>query len=173
MQTTIDVRSAKAAHDAGKVLMLDVRTPAEYGEVHIPGSTLMPLDRLNARKLQDEAGDRPCVLVCRSGKRAEQARQKLAAAGAIPLAVLEGGVSGWEGAGLPVRRGRAAVSLERQVRIAAGLLVLTGVILGIALHPAFLGLSAFAGAGLVFAGITDWCGMGLLLARMPWNRHSA
>ena len=103
MQTTIDVRSAKAAHDAGKVLMLDVRTPAEYGEVHIPGSTLMPLDRLNARKLQDEAGDRPCVLVCRSGKRAEQARQKLAAAGAIPLAVLEGGVSGWEGAGLPVR----------------------------------------------------------------------
>jgi len=73
-------------------------------------------------------------------------------------------------AGLPVVRGRKAVSLERQVRIAAGLLVLLGAILGWVVDPAFVGLSAFVGAGLVFAGITDTCGMGIVLARMPWNQ---
>lgn len=83
---------------------------------------------------------------------------------------VEGGTLAWEGAGLPVVRGRRVISLERQVRIAAGALVVAGVLLGWLVHPAFLGLSAFVGAGLVFAGVTDTCGMGLLLARMPWNR---
>ena len=72
--------------------------------------------------------------------------------------------------GLPVVRGKKAISLERQVRIAAGLLVLLGAVLGWLVHPAFVGLSAFVGAGLVFAGVTDTCGMGMLLARMPWNQ---
>jgi hypothetical protein len=78
----------------------------------------------------------------------------------------------WEAAGQPVVRERRTVPLERQVRIAAGLMVLFGVILGALVHPAFYGLSFVVGAGLVFAGITDWCGMGLLLARAPWNRVS-
>ena len=73
-------------------------------------------------------------------------------------------------AGLPVVRGKKAISLERQVRIAAGSLVLLGVLLGWLVHPAFIGLSAFVGAGLVFAGVTDTCGMGMMLARMPWNQ---
>jgi predicted branched-subunit amino acid permease len=74
-------------------------------------------------------------------------------------------------AGLPVVKGsKSAISIERQVRIGAGSLVLIGVILGFLIHPAFFGLTAFIGAGLVFAGVTDWCGMGLLLARAPWNR---
>ena len=159
---------------AGKpVSLIDVRTPAEHGEVHIKGSHLMPLDRLDAGAVKSVAGgsDR-CVLVCRSGKRAEQALQKLQAAGCENLSILDGGVMAWEGAGLPVVKGEKAISLERQVRIAAGLLVLTGVGLGTYVHPAFYGLSAFVGAGLVFAGITDWCGMAMVLAKMPWNQRS-
>ncbi len=155
-----------------RVALVDVRTPAEHGEVHIPGSQLMPLDRLDpaAVKTAAEQAER-CVLICRSGTRAEQAYQKLQTAGCGNLAVLEGGVTAWEGAGLPVNRGEKAISLERQVRIAAGLLVLTGVILGTWVHPGFYGLSAFVGAGLIFAGLTDWCGMGMVLAKMPWNQR--
>jgi rhodanese-related sulfurtransferase len=155
------------------VSLIDVRTPAEYGEVHIKGSHLMPLDRLNAGAVKSAAsGSDRCVLVCRSGKRAEQAYQNLQAAGCENLSVLDGGVIAWEGAGLPVVRGEKAISLERQVRIAAGMLVLMGVGLGTFVHPAFYGLSAFVGAGLVFAGITDWCGMAMVLAKMPWNQRS-
>jgi len=84
--------------------------------------------------------------------------------------VVEGGTLAWIEAGLSVNRGTTKViSLERQVRIAAGSLVLTGVLLAIFVHPYFIGISAFVGAGLIFAGITDWCGMGLLLAKLPWN----
>ena len=85
--------------------------------------------------------------------------------------MLEGGVTAWEQAGLPVKRGKTVLSLERQVRVAAGLLVLTGVVLGFLVHPAFFGLAAFVGAGLTFAGLTDWCGMAMLLAKMPWNQR--
>lgn len=167
MNATLDPKTVHEAHAGGKVRLVDVRTPAEHGEVHIEGSVLMPLDRLDPARIEG-----PVVLVCRSGKRAEEARRKLAAAGCADLAVLEGGVTAWEQAGLPVKRGEAAMSLERQVRIAAGLLVLTGVALGFLVHPAFFGLSAFVGAGLTFAGLTDWCGMAMLLAKMPWNRRS-
>ena len=91
-------------------------------------------------------------------------------AGVENLFSVEGGTLAWEKAGLPVVRGREVISLERQVRIAAGLLVVLGVMLGWLVHPGFLALSAFVGAGLVFAGLTDTCGMGLMLAKMPWNR---
>lgn len=154
------------------VTLIDVRTPAEYGEIHIPGSQLMPLDRLDADAVKSAAGNSgQCVLVCHSGKRAEQAYHKLNAAGCGNIVILDGGVSAWESAGLPVNRGPKAISLERQVRIAAGALVLTGVILGTWFHPGFYGLSAFVGAGLIFAGVTDWCGMGMILAKMPWNQR--
>ncbi len=166
-QLNTDLQSGK------RVALIDVRTPAEHGEVHIPGSHLMPLDRLDPAAVKVAAGQADqCVLVCRSGKRAEQAYQKLQATGCGNLSILEGGVTAWESAGLSVNRGEKAISLERQVRIAAGLLVLTGVILGTWVHPGFYGLSAFVGAGLTFAGITDWCGMAMLLAKMPWNQRS-
>ena len=155
------------------IALIDVRTSAEYGEIHIAGSTLMPLDRLNPNAVKAAVGQsEQCVLICRSGKRAEQASLKLAAAGCDKLVVLEGGVAAWEAAGLPVNRGQKTISLERQVRIAAGLLVLTGVVLGTWVHPGFYGLCAFVGAGLTFAGITDWCGMAMILAKMPWNQRS-
>jgi rhodanese-related sulfurtransferase len=166
-QLNTDLQSGK------RIALIDVRTPAEHGEIHIADSHLMPLDRLDPAAVKAVAGQaEQCVLVCRSGKRAEQAFQKLQAAGCGNLAILEGGVTAWESAGLPVNRGEKAISLERQVRIAAGLLVLTGVILGTWVHPGFYGISAFVGAGLTFAGITDWCGMAMLLAKMPWNQRS-
>jgi rhodanese-related sulfurtransferase len=95
---------------------------------------------------------------------------RLQAAGQANVVNVEGGTLAWAEAGLPVVRGPKAISLERQVRIAAGSLVLLGAVLGWFVHPAFVGLSAFIGAGLVFAGVTDTCGMALLLARMPWNQ---
>jgi rhodanese-related sulfurtransferase len=146
----IQAKQLNAEIASGKrVSLIDVRTPAEHGEVHIEGSHLMPLDRLDAGAVRSAAsGAERCVLVCRSGKRAEQAYQKLQAAGCENMEVLDGGVIAWESAGLPVVRGAKAISLERQVRIAAGMLVLLGVILGAWVHPAFYGLSAFVGAGL-------------------------
>ena len=165
----IEAIELKQALEEGRARIVDVRTPAEFGEVHIAGSELMPLDRLEADRLK--GGDKECVIVCRSGKRAAQAKEKLEAAGCERIKVLEGGVQAWEQAGLPVNRGKAAVSLERQVRIAAGLMVLLGVGLGTWVHPACYGIAAFVGAGLTFAGITDWCGMGMLLARAPWNQR--
>lgn len=115
-------------------------------------------------------GGGPLYTICRSGSRGRQAAERFHAAGFTRVVNVEGGTLAWERAGLPVVRGRAAVALERQVRIAAGALVVLGTALGAFVHPAFLGLAAFVGAGLVFAGVTDTCGLGMLLARMPWNR---
>jgi rhodanese-related sulfurtransferase len=166
-QLNKDLQSGK------RLALIDVRTPAEHGEIHLAGSKLMPLDRLDPAAVKAAAEQaEACVLICRSGKRAEQAFQKLRAAGCENLAILDGGVTAWDAAGLPVNRGRKAISLERQVRIAAGLLTLSGVILGTWVHPSFYGISAFVGAGLMFAGITDWCGMAMILAKMPWNQRS-
>jgi rhodanese-related sulfurtransferase len=158
--------------EAGKrITLIDVRTPAEFREVHIPGSRLMSSDRLDPEIVKSaEKNGETCVLVCRSGKRAEIAYQKLISAGCVDLRILDGGVTAWENEGFPVNSGKKTVSLERQVRIVAGFLVLSGVILGVAANPIFYGLSAFVGAGLIFAGITDTCGMAMILAKMPWNQ---
>lgn len=160
-----------AVRELADPLLLDVRSPGEFRTVSIPGAVLHPLDRLDAAAVRELRGEgRPCVLICQGGTRAGKAAAQLAAAGMGDTRVMEGGMNAWEAAGLPVVRGRGVISLERQVRIAAGLLVLLGAGLGTWVHPGFYGLSAFVGAGLVFAGATDFCGMGLLLARMPWNR---
>lgn len=148
--------------------VLDVRTPVEFAEVHVPQAHNIPLDRLVPANFLEL--NTPVYLLCRSGGRASKAAEKFAKTGHDIGVVVEGGTLAWIDAGLPVNRGTTKViSLERQVRIVAGSLVLTGVLLAIFVHPYFIGLSAFVGAGLVFAGITDWCGMGLLLAKFPWN----
>ena len=153
------------------VELIDVRTPAEFREVHIPFARNVPLDRLDPAALRSSLIDpaQPVHFVCRSGNRAAKACEQLAASG-LDVINVAGGTQAWEQAGLPVTRGKKTISLERQVRIAAGSLVLSGVALGALVHPALYGLAAFVGAGLVFAGITDTCGMGMLLARMPWNQ---
>lgn len=155
----------------GAALLLDVRSPGEHAAEHIEGAELMPLDRLDAAAVKELAAGRPCVVVCQGGTRASIAAGRLAAESLPDVSVLAGGLNAWKDAGLPIRRGRGVISLERQVRIGAGSLVLAGVVLGFAVSPWFFGLSAFVGGGLVFAGVTDFCGMGLLLAKMPWNQR--
>jgi rhodanese-related sulfurtransferase len=150
--------------------LIDVRTPLEFHEVHAAGAENVPLDRLQPAQLQSATDAAPLYVICRSGRRAAEACERLHAAG-LNVVSVEGGTLAWEAAGLPVERSDIKImSLERQVRIAAGLMVLASVLLGALVHAAFYGLAALVGTGLVFAGITDWCGMGMLLARMPWNQ---
>jgi rhodanese-related sulfurtransferase len=167
--TLISAVEASQRRGEADTVFVDVRTPVEHREVHIDGCRLVPLESLNAGGLARDLAGRKAVVVCRSGNRARQAAGALEAAG-VTCEILDGGMQAWQAAGLPVVRGQKSMSLERQVRVAAGLMVLTGVILGTWVHPAWYGLSGFVGAGLVFAGLTDWCGMGLLLARAPWNQ---
>jgi rhodanese-related sulfurtransferase len=171
---TILPRELEELRRQGKrIELIDVRTPAEYEEVHAEAARSVPLDKLDPKSLieaRNGASDEPLYLICRSGSRGRQAAERFLSAGYTQIVNVDGGTIAWEQAGLPVVRGRRTISLERQVRIAAGSLVVLGTALGILVHPAFLGLAAFVGLGLVFAGITDTCGMGMILARMPWNR---
>lgn len=154
--------------DAGRAL-IDVRTRLEFAEVHVPRAVNEPLDRLQPGALGLRK-DEPVYLLCRSGKRAEAAAEKFAKDGFADPVVVEGGTLAWIDADLPVKRGAVKVmSLERQVRIAAGSLVFIGVLLGHFVNGYFYILPGFVGAGLVFAGVTDFCGMGLLIAKLPWN----
>jgi rhodanese-related sulfurtransferase len=149
--------------------VLDVRTPVEFAEVRVPQARNVPLDELNPNSLQFPKSQ-PVYLLCRSGQRATKAAEKFAKEGFSQPIVVEGGTLAWIEANLPVERSTVkVVSLERQVRIAAGGLVFTGVLLARFVNFDFIWLSGFVGAGLVFAGITDFCGMGLLIAKMPWN----
>jgi rhodanese-related sulfurtransferase len=173
MVTTISPKQlAELRQQGAKIDLIDVRTPVEFREVHVDFARNLPLDQLDAAAVVQERNGKdghPLYVICRSGSRGRQACETLTAAGANVVNV-EGGTQAWDAAGLPVVRGQRAMSLERQVRIAAGSLVLTGVLLSVFVHPYLIGLSAFVGAGLVFAGITDTCGMGMMLARMPWNQ---
>lgn len=154
--------------------LIDVRTPMEFYDVHADCAKNVPLDTLDPAKVmlgRSAPGDRPLYVVCRSGGRSKQACEKFLTAGFPNVVNVEGGTLAWIEAGLPVVRGKKKmISLERQVRIVAGLLVVLGIVSGWFVHPGFLGLSAFCGLGLIYAGLTDRCGMGLLLAKMPWNR---
>ena len=153
--------------------LLDVRTPAEFGTAHIPGSYNVPLDLLKEHR--DELRrhlDDDVVLVCRSGNRAGQAEALLAAAGMPNLHVLDGGVTAWEKVGAPLRRGTEKWALERQVRLVAGGLVLTGIVTSI-FFPKAKWLSGAIGGGLVGAAVTDSCLMGQLLSKLPYNRDAS
>jgi glyoxylase-like metal-dependent hydrolase (beta-lactamase superfamily II) len=156
----------------GAVSVLDVRTGVEFDGEHIAGSTHIPLDRLRERVADARSVPAPRLLLCRGGPRAQLAAKTLGELGLGGLSVVEGGLDAFRQAGGPVVRGTARMSLERQVRIVAGGLIVLGVALGFTVHAAAFALPAFVGCGLVFAGVTDWCGMGLLLAKMPWNRGS-
>lgn len=153
--------------------LIDVRTPVEYREVHATCARNVPLDSLDpARVMEDRNGNAedPLYVICKGGNRSKQAVETFIKAGFDNVINVEGGTSAWDAASLPVQRGKKAISLERQVRIAAGFLVLIGSILGLFVHPYFIGIAAFVGAGLMFAGITDTCGMAMVLAKMPWNQ---
>ena len=150
--------------------ILDVRTPGEYETAHIPGSYLVPLDTLQEHR--DELTrhlDEDVVLVCRSGGRASQAEEALAAAGLPNLHVLQGGMTAWQAAGGDVRQGRERWDLERQVRLVAGSLVLASGLGSVAL-PRLKWLATAIGGGLTFAALSNTCAMGMLLSKLPYNR---
>ena len=152
------------------VPVIDVRTPMEFAEVHVPQARSIPLDELKPSSLQ-LIKTQPVYLLCRSGQRATKAAEKFAKEGFAQPIVVEGGTLAWIEANLPVTRSAMkTISLERQVRIVAGALVFVGVLLAHFVNHHFIWLAGFVGAGLVFAGITDICSMGLLLAKMPWNK---
>lgn len=154
--------------------LLDVRTPAEFEAQHIDGAYNVPLDTLPEHGPEIQATVlAPVILVCRSGQRARKAEEALRGAGMADLYVLDGGIAAWLAAGLPVREGAPRLSLERQVRIAAGTLAAAGAFLALFVNPLFAAIPAFVGSGLVFAGVTNTCAMGMLLARLPYNRPAS
>ncbi len=154
-------------HGGGGLLLLDVRSPIEFESERIEGALNVPLDALDAR-LDEIPESADLVVVCRTGVRATIAAESLARAGRRAR-VLDGGVLAWRRARLPLRVGRKRLPVDRQVQLVAGLMVLTGVGLGIAVSPWFLAVAAFFGAGLTFAGATGTCGLALVLMKMPWN----
>lgn len=177
MQTIPPVLTAAALADLTRarpdVRLLDVRTPGEYATAHVPGSYNVPLASLSEHGREISTVDAPVVLICRSGQRARQAEAALAAAGMQHLHVLDGGLQAWDAAGLPVRRCKGPISLERQVRIAAGAIGASGALLALALSPLFAIIPLVIGSGLLFAGLTDTCGMAMVLSRLPYNRGAA
>jgi rhodanese-related sulfurtransferase len=149
--------------------LIDIRGADEFARARLPGAENRPLDALGA-----VAHDGPVVFHCRSGMRTAAHADRLAGVCGGESYIVEGGLEGWRKAGLPVEETRGApLEIMRQVQIAAGTLVLLGVILGFAVAPAWFALSGFVGAGLAFAGVTGWCGMATLLGMMPWNRRAA
>jgi rhodanese-related sulfurtransferase len=154
--------------------LVDVRTPAEFETVHIPGSYNVPLHLLREHRdeLLRHLDGTEVVLVCRSGQRAGQAGRDLAGTGLPGVHILDGGVTAWQAAGAPVTRGRVRWDLERQVRLVAGGLVVLAV-LGSLLAPGLYWLAGLVGAGLVVAAVTNTCVLGMLLARLPYNRGAA
>ncbi|HWB13735.1 MAG TPA: rhodanese-like domain-containing protein [Gemmataceae bacterium] len=160
---------------AGKeVDLVDVRTPAEFQEVHVEIARNVPLDKLDpAALMQSRNGSahEPRYLICRSGARSQQACESFLRAGFSNVVSVEGGTLACAQAGVPVVRGEKVMSLDRQVRITIGSLVVLGAALGWLVHPAFIGLAALMGAGLIYAGVTDCCPLGMTLARMPWNER--
>lgn len=170
-----DVRkiSPQEAAKGGACLILDVRTDIEHRAAALKQPHIhLPLDKLDAAefiKTQKLDGSRPLYILCRAGARAAKAAEAFRQAGLDNVHVIDGGILNCESCGVPVSKGEV-ISLERQVRIAVGSSVLLGVMLGALVNPWFYLLPAFCGVGLIVAGVTEWCGMAMVLARMPWNK---
>ena len=153
------------------VLLVDVREPGEYATEHIPGAVLQPLSKFDPSQVRPQEGQ-TLVLYCQSGNRSTKAASQLLSQG-MAVSHLQGGLTAWKQAGYPTAAsGNAPISLFRQVQIVAGSLVLLGTILGATVSPYFLLLSGFVGAGLTFAGITNTCALGMLLAKLPYNQRA-
>ena len=158
--------------------LIDVRTPAEFNGIHVPGARLLPLDTLDCAGVLAEHNrthnSAPIHILCHSGARAKKAAEKFAAVGFDDCSVVEGGTQAWAEAGLPVERGESSVlPLDRQLQITIGTMVLAGVLLSYFHNPAWIWLSGFAGCGLIVAGLTGICPMRSLIALMPWNQGKA
>jgi rhodanese-related sulfurtransferase len=149
--------------------LIDVRTPAEFETVHIPGSYNVPLHLLQEHRAEVARHLGDVVLVCRSGQRAGHAGRSLAETGLPRVHILDGGITAWQATGAPVNRGRPRWDIERQVRLVAGGLVLLSVA-GSLLLPGLQWVAAAMGAGLATAALSNSCLMGMLLAKLPYNQ---
>jgi rhodanese-related sulfurtransferase len=169
---SIDAATLKRWVDNNEALIVDVREPAEYAAVKISGAKLLPLATVSKQALPDMQGKK-LVIHCRSGKRSANACEKLLVQDPnLKIYNLEGGISAWEAAGHPVQSsGKFFLPLDRQVQLAIGLCVLTGSMLAY-YNPAFTLLTGFFGAGLIFAGLTGFCGLAMVMAKMPWNQRT-
>lgn len=169
---TTTLRDAIKSGQSDEWFILDVRTTAEFNEGHIPGAINLPLDDMRGflKELHTDHGKAKIAVVCRTGKRACTAHELLEDAQFENASVLHGGMVEWMKAGCPVEKGKGGISIERQVRITAGLMALTFGLLGALYQPLFALGAAFIGGGLAFAGITDTCGMAKVLMLMPFNR---
>jgi len=174
MLQTIPPAAAARLLREGSATLVDIREPDEHARERIPGAQNLPLSQLEEAELALQGG-KPVLFHCRSSARTQGNAARLAAkAGLVEAYVVEGGLEAWKHAGLPMAEDRRQpLELMRQVQIAAGSLVLLGVVLGVVVAPAFYTLSAFVGAGLVFAGTTGTCGLARVLRVMPWNRAAA
>ena len=151
--------------------VIDVREFSEFNSERVAEAQLMPLSNFEKHAAEIDHS-KPVYLMCRSGRRAGEAAKRLADKGFTDIHVIDGGMIEWQKANLPVVTGGSRVwSLERQVRFAAGLLVVAGGVLSVFAHAYFVWLSVFVGAGLVYSAATDSCAMGMLIARLPWNRE--
>ena len=166
---------ATLSANGNSVELIDVRTPAEFQGLHATGAVNYPLDQLDPAAIMGgrKSDSSPLYVICQMGGRSLKACQQFVAAGFPNVVNVEGGTNSWDEQGLPVTRGdRQVIAIDRQVRITAGSLVVLGVALAAVIQPPWigLGLAAFIGAGLVFAGLTNTCGMATMLAKMPWNQ---
>ncbi|MHC5112125.1 MAG: rhodanese-like domain-containing protein [Planctomycetota bacterium] len=156
--------------DAGDTVLVDVREDFEHAEERIEGAINHPLSAFDAQRLCHECGDKRIVFHCQSGKRSREAVNQFRDSGR-PLFHLADGIESWKASGRPVMHPHTRrLPIMRQVQVAAGALVALSVGLGTTVSPWFLAIAGFVGCGLMFAGITGWCGMARLLAVMPWNR---
>lgn len=171
---TLDAAGLRELIDAGRApRLLDVRTPAEFETVHIPGAYNVPLDLLKEHREELRAHlDEDVVLICRSGARATQAGQTLAGVGLPNVKILDGGMLAWQATNAPVTQGAPRWDLERQVRLVAGSIVLLSVLGSVAV-PGLKWVAGFIGAGLTFAALTNTCAMGMLLSKLPYNRGAS
>ncbi len=172
---TVSPKEAKRRLDEGSAILVDIRDPSEFAREHILGARLVPLSGLDTHDFDRErASGKGVIFHCQSGRRTVANAAQLIATGFKDVYVLEGGLNAWRGAGLPSHLDRSKpIELQRQVQIAAGSLVVLGVVLAALVSPWFVLMSAFVGGGLVFAGVTGTCGMARLLMLMPWNRPEA
>jgi rhodanese-related sulfurtransferase len=156
--------------EQGGAVLIDVREPSEHARERIPGARLVPLSIIDGQNF-DSDRDKVAVFHCRTGNRTAANADHLLATGFREMYALTGGLEAWKAAGLPTHvNRRAPIELFRQVQIAAGSLTLLGLALAWVVSPWFAALSAFVGAGLIFAGVTGTCGLARVLSLMPWNR---
>ena len=176
MLKQINPKIAKEWLDQNECCIIDVREPSEHQNQSIKGSHLIPLGQLSADKIPQQFKNKKIVMHCQRGGRSSRACAQLMQENPdLNIYNLEGGILGWSECGLDTAcangsQKKCTMSIERQVRLTAGLIVFVGCVLAIIVDPIFIALPAFAGFALSFTAIIDWCGMAKVLAAMPWNK---